>query len=45
VSTLLALHDVRLVPVVELEPFLFATREHPQPSGSAREVPGEWDRY
>jgi hypothetical protein len=45
VSTLLVLHDIRLVPAVELEPFKFATQEHPQPFGPACEVPAEWGRY
>jgi hypothetical protein len=42
---LVVLHDVRLVPVLELEPGRFATRERPLPSGSFREVPQEWDCY
>jgi hypothetical protein len=33
------------VPVLELEPGRFSTVERPLPSGSGREVPGEWDRY
>jgi len=44
-QTLAILHDVRLVPVIELEPFRFATRERTSPCGSAREVPEEWTRY
>jgi hypothetical protein len=44
-ANLVILHDVRLVPVLELEPARFATRERPLPSGSCREVPQEWDRY
>jgi hypothetical protein len=41
-ATPLILHDVRLIPVVELEPSRFATRERPLPAGSSR---GEWDCY
>jgi hypothetical protein len=42
---LVILLDVRLVPVLELSPARFATRQRPLPSGSGREVPQEWDRY
>jgi hypothetical protein len=44
-APLVVLHDVRLVPVLELSPARFATRERPLPTGSGREVSQEWDRY
>src|SRR5262245_6743455 len=40
-----ALHDVRLVPVLELEPGRFARTERQWPSRPSREAPHEWDRY
>jgi hypothetical protein len=43
--TPILIHDVRLVPVVELEPADFSNRQRPLPSGSCREVPEDWNRY
>lgn len=39
------LRDVRLVPVVELEPREFSAQEHPRPSGSVLETSEGWGRY
>jgi hypothetical protein len=44
-SELTVLNTVELVPVVELTPGTFSTRERPLPSGSGRELPEEWHRY
>jgi hypothetical protein len=42
---LLLLHDLELVPVIELAPSRFSARSRPLPSGSGGEMPGEWGRY
>lgn len=39
------LRAVELVPVIELDPGQFATRERSLPAGSGRDAPGEWTRY
>ena len=39
------LKDIELVPVIELEPWTFSTRERSSPSGSGREMPQAWHRY
>src|SRR5438128_2733639 len=44
-SPLTVLRDIELVPVLELEPWKFATQERNSPNSSRREVPGEWHRY
>jgi hypothetical protein len=44
-STLVILDNVHLVPVVELEPGTFSTRERPLPGRSCRELPDQWNRY
>lgn len=44
-SGLTVLDTVELMPVIELEPAKFSTREHPSPSGTFRDVPEEWNRY
>ena len=44
-SDLTLLEAFELVPVIELEPGRFSTRERPLPPGAGREVPAEWDRY
>ena len=41
----ITLADVELVPVLELEPFRFATTEHAQPTGNGREEPEAWSQY
>ena len=42
---LLLLHDLELVPVIELAPSRFSSGTRPLPSGSRGEMPGEWGRY
>jgi hypothetical protein len=44
-SDLTALETIELVPVIELEPSTFSTRERSSPAGSGRDVPDEWNRY
>jgi hypothetical protein len=44
-SNLVVLHDIELVPVLELEPMKFATTEHPLPSGTGAGMPEAWHRY
>lgn len=44
-SELILLEAIELVPVIELEPATFSTREHPLPFGTFRDVPDEWNRY
>jgi len=44
-ANLIVLQDLDLVPVLELEPMKFATREHPLPSGTGPEMPEAWHRY
>jgi hypothetical protein len=39
------LGDLELVPVLELEPYLFATRENARPQGPARDLPENSHRY
>ena len=36
------LRDIRLVPVLELEPWEFSAEERPRPSGSVLETPEWW---
>src|SRR5262245_7545819 len=44
-SDLVVLERIELVPVVELEPSAYATRERPLPAWSGREEPAAWGRY
>jgi hypothetical protein len=44
-NSLTLLRDIRLVPVLELEPWRFSTGERPRPSGSVLETPEGWGRY
>ncbi len=44
-AALISLDEIDLLPVVELEPAKFTTRERPLPAGSFRDVPAEWPRY
>jgi hypothetical protein len=44
-AALTTLDGIELVPVIELEPATFSTRERPSPSGTFRDVPEEWNRY
>lgn len=44
-TSLTPLQDLELVPVLELEPYQFATRDHPRPSGAARDLPENLERY
>ncbi len=37
--------EIRLIPVLELEPWVFSTVERPRPSGSVLETPEGWARY
>ncbi len=39
------LEAVEAVPVIELTPGTFSTRERPLPAGSGRELPEEWYRF
>lgn len=39
------LHEFELIPVVELEPGTFSTKEHAIPSGTGFEMPQEWEHY
>ena len=41
-AALIAREGIELVPVVELDPGKFSTRERRLPSGSGREVPEEF---
>jgi hypothetical protein len=45
VHSVLVLEDAELIPVLELEPSVFATDERPLPSGLHRDQPQEWHRY
>ena len=44
-SDVVELLAIRLTPVIELEPGAFSTQSHETPSGSAAELPDEWDKY
>src|SRR5260221_236420 len=44
-SGLTVLDTVELMPVIELTPGTFSTRERPLPAGSGRESPEGWNRY
>jgi hypothetical protein len=44
-TILTPLGDLELIPVLELEPFLFATREQARPTGTARDMPEDSHRY
>jgi hypothetical protein len=44
-TALTELEAIELVPVIELEPATFSTREHPSPSETFRNVPEAWNRY
>ena len=44
-SELTVLITVELMPVIELTPDTFSTRERSSPSGSYRDLPEEWNRY
>jgi hypothetical protein len=44
-SELTLLESVELMPVIELTPGTFSTRERSSPAGSGREMPDEWNRY
>lgn len=41
----IVLEGIELVPVLELEPFKFATQTRKSPSGTSSEVPDDWCRY
>lgn len=42
---LILLRELRLVPVLELEPWRFSTSDRPSPSGTGPEMPEAWGRY
>lgn len=42
---LIVLRDMELAPVLELEPWKFATHSRTLPTASSRELPDEWLRY
>lgn len=44
-NSLTLLREVELIPVLELEPWVFSTVERPRPSGSVLETPEGWARY
>ncbi len=44
-NSLTLLRDIRLVPVLELEPWGFAAQERRRPSGSLLETPEWWGRF
>jgi hypothetical protein len=44
-TALTILDAIKLVPVIELTPGTFSTRERLLPAGSGRDMPEEWDRY
>jgi hypothetical protein len=44
-NDLTLLREIRLIPVLELEPWVFSTVERPRPSGSVLETPEGWARY
>ena len=44
-SAVVELLAIRLTPVIELEPGAFSKQSHDMPSGSAAELPEEWDMY
>lgn len=44
-NDLTLLREVELIPVLELEPWVFSTVERPRPSGSVLETPEGWARY
>ena len=45
VSSIVVLEDIELIPVVELEPYVFATKDRSFPSGRFEDIPEEWYRY
>jgi hypothetical protein len=45
VPSIVVLEDIELIPVVELEPFVFASDDRSLPSGRYQDMPEEWYRY
>ncbi len=44
-SSIVVLEDIELIPVVELEPYVFASKGRSFPSGRFEDIPEEWYRY
>ena len=44
-SSIVALEDIELIPVVELAPYDFGADARPMPSGYYQDVPDDWYRY
>jgi hypothetical protein len=45
VSSIVALEDTELIPVLELAPYDFRADDRPTPSGIYQDMPEEWYRY
>jgi hypothetical protein len=43
--SIVVLEDIELIPVVQLEPFVFASDDRSLPSGRYQDMPEEWHRY
>jgi hypothetical protein len=44
-SSVVGLEQVELLPVLELEPWTFATQEHPSPPGHGPEFAEQWQHF
>jgi hypothetical protein len=45
VSSIVALEDIELIPVLELAPYDFRADDRPMPPGIVQDMPEEWYRY